>query len=107
MTHRKRPHLTATVAAETLVLANKAMDEMDLPLGHALDVIIREWSSSKEIEPVNSTPESLDLKVLQNTLDSLANDVRYTFRTIDVLRDQISYMEYCLQELMPNYGEEE
>ena len=71
MAHRKRPHLTGTVAAETLVLANKAMDEMDLPLGHALDVIIREWSSSKEIEPVNSTPKSPDLRVLQNTLDNI------------------------------------
>ena len=51
-------------------ITKRAVDD-DISPGDALDEIVREWSSSKEIEPVNSTPKSPDLRVLQNTLDNI------------------------------------
>ena len=65
-------------------ITKRAVDD-DISPGDALDEIVREWSSSKEIEPVNSTPKSPDLRVLQNTFDNIQKRLNGIFDSLETV----------------------
>ena len=94
MAHRKRPHLTSTVAAETLVLINSIQSEMNLPLGYVLDKIVHEWRENKDIEPLNNTPNSPELSELRDRLNNLDKSLEHfaaSERTVDIrLSDRLA-----------------
>lgn len=91
MGYRKRPLLTGTVAPETLVEINKLIQGADLSVGHALDVIVREWLSSKETRNSKCSCPLNDIQEIKQRI----NEMQIQLLTVQqvIINADISFKE--------------
>ena len=71
MIHRRRPQLMTTVDAQTLVIINDFVDETDLAVERALDIIVQEWEKSRKPTPFEHTQNQSNSAISEKALKDI------------------------------------